>query len=64
MTREETRLLAIFKNMTEAEKQEVLAFTKFVLKRQEQGLTVSDEEAAQMLKVAKERIAQAERLTA
>lgn len=64
MTREETRLLAIFKNMTEAEKQEVLAFTKFVLKRQEQGLTVSDEEAAQMLKEAKERIAQAERLTA
>lgn len=64
MTREETRLLAIFKNMTEVEKLELLAFTKFVLKRQEQGLTVSDEEAAQMLKEAKERIAQAERLTA
>lgn len=64
MTREETRLLAIFKNMTEAEKLELLAFIKFVLKRQEQGLTVSDEEAAQMLKEAKERIAQAERLTA
>lgn len=64
MTREETRLLAIFRNMTEAEKLELLAFTKFVLKRQEQGLTVSDEEAAQMLKEAKERIAQSKRLTA
>ncbi len=64
MTRGEARLLVLTSMMTEAEKLEVLAFTKFLLERQEQGLTVSEEEAAQMLKEAKERLAQAERLTA
>ena len=57
MTKEEARLLVEFSRMTEAEKRELLAFVQFLLKRQEQGLTVSDEEFAQMLKEAKERIA-------
>ena len=56
MTREEARLLVLTSKMTEAEKLEVLAFTKFLLERQEQGLTVSNEEAAQMLKEARKRL--------
>lgn len=56
MTEQEARLLDLTRGMTDAEKLEVLAFTKFLLERQEQGLTVSDEEAAQMIKESRKRL--------
>lgn len=54
---DEKRLLELLAGMTEAEKNELLIFTRFLLDRQEQGLPVTDEECAQMLEAAKERLA-------
>ena len=62
MTESEAR--ALVAQLNEAEKRELLTFVKILLERQDRGQTITEEEAAEMAAAARERIAQAERLTA
>lgn len=62
MTESEAR--ALVAQLNEAEKRELLTFVKILLERQDRGQTITEGEAAKMAAAARERIAQAERLTA
>lgn len=62
MTESEAR--ALVAQLNEAEKRELLTFVKILLERQDRGQTITEGEAAKMEAAARERIAQAERLTA
>lgn len=62
MTEAEAR--ALVAQLTYAEKVELLAFIKFLVKCQEESFNVTDQKVQEMVAAARDRIAQAERLTA
>lgn len=53
----EAEFLALIKGMTEAEQNELMDFIQFLLKCQDEGRTVTKQEALEMGKAARARIA-------
>lgn len=52
----EAEFLSLIKNMTDAEKAEMIIFIKYLLKCQEEGRDVTDQEVQEMAAAARARI--------